>query len=208
MQIIESPTKQKNRKKIVNTSKALFLKNGIGQTTMIDISKACKMERKTIYNYFESKELIAEYIFEEVMIKLFNEISSNYDLSGCTTSHEKFKRLFVNIVKSLFKLKEDIIYTVHYDYFFHNKANPDILSHAMSDFQQKEIYHIINEETKDGTINLRGQEPLEIFSMLGQAIMAFASRMFFRGHIIEEETGLKEEELYQYVDILMDGIKS
>ena len=76
MQGKESPTRIRNRKIIVDVAEDLFLENGIGHTTILDIAEKAQVGRKTIYNYFDSKDVIAKHVFDIYMEKIFvNQLS-------------------------------------------------------------------------------------------------------------------------------------
>jgi len=54
-----------NRKNILETTKQLFLKKGITQTTMDDIAREAEYSKSTIYVYFKSKDEIYNHIILE-----------------------------------------------------------------------------------------------------------------------------------------------
>ena len=70
----ESPTRIRNRKRIVDVAEKLFLEKGIGHTTMLDIAESAQVGRKTIYNYFDTKEVIARYVFDMYMAKIYDTL--------------------------------------------------------------------------------------------------------------------------------------
>ena len=173
----------------------------------MDIAEASGLGRKTIYNYFENKDIIAEYIFQNKMDTMFNLIVSDIRFEDHLSNHEKIKKLFKIFLDKLFELKEEIIYTVHYDYYFHKKANPTFMLKLIEKADLKVLlFDIFSND--DGSIDMKGKDPINQLSMMGQALMAFVSRMFFRGHIINEESGVSEANLYDFIDILTDGIKN
>jgi len=55
----ESRTNQKQRKHILKTSMQLMQAQGINGTTMVEIAKAADITRRTVYNYYDTKEEIA-----------------------------------------------------------------------------------------------------------------------------------------------------
>lgn len=61
---------QFNRNNILETSKQLFLKNGVDKTTMDDIAKQADCSKSTIYVYFKSKDEIFNTIVFEYMLLL------------------------------------------------------------------------------------------------------------------------------------------
>ena len=59
--------KEATKKKILEVSLQLFQKMGFGRTTMRDIAKKCGIALGTTYNYFPTKEHIAQYFFEQAL---------------------------------------------------------------------------------------------------------------------------------------------
>ena len=59
--------KEATKKKILEVSLQLFQKMGFGRTTMRDIAKKCGIALGTTYNYFPTKEHIAQYFFERAL---------------------------------------------------------------------------------------------------------------------------------------------
>ncbi len=202
----ESPTRIRNRKKIVDVAEQLFLEKGIGHTTMIDIAEKAQVGRKTIYNYFDSKEFIAKYVFDLYMEKIFYTLKSNIDFSGCKTNFEKVRVLFEHFLLTLLKLKKETIYTVHYDYYSHCQANSNFVLNTIADADFSDILVQIFSED-DGSIDSKGKDPLVLLPIIGQSFMTFVSRMFFKGYKRELDSGINEQHLYDFLDIIMDGIK-
>jgi AcrR family transcriptional regulator len=54
-----SKTLKKHREKILIKSLDLFLANGIHQTTIQMIAKEVKVTKKTIFNHFQTKDILA-----------------------------------------------------------------------------------------------------------------------------------------------------
>ena len=128
----ESPTRIRNRKRIVDVAEKLFLEKGIGHTTMLDIAESAQVGRKTIYNYFDTKEVIARYVFDMYMAKIYDTLKTNIDFCECQTNYEKIEVLFKHFLKTLLDLKEETIYTVHYDYYSHCQANSNFVLNTIS----------------------------------------------------------------------------
>jgi TetR/AcrR family transcriptional regulator, cholesterol catabolism regulator len=55
------------RKKILETARVLFWKNGYPGTSMVDLAKACACKPANLYNYFRTKEeILFEVLLEEM----------------------------------------------------------------------------------------------------------------------------------------------
>ena len=202
----ESPTRTKNRKAIVEVAEKLFLENGIGHTTMMEIAEIAQVGRKTIYSYFESKELIAKYVFDQYMDKIYQTLKSNVDFSGCQNNYEKIRVLFKHFLKTLLSLKSETVFTVHYDYYTQCQSKATYMLDTIGDADFSDILTDIL-SVDDGSIDLNGNEPLKLIQFVGQSYMTFVSRMFFKGHRSTENKALDERHLHDFLDIIMRGLK-
>lgn len=99
---------EKTANLIKEVSKRHFLKNGFKDTYLIDIAKEIKIDRRTIYRHFESKEiLILELVYD-----VYNDFAmylQEVDFSECNEALSKIGNLFDK----------------YYDYM---KKNPEFLT--------------------------------------------------------------------------------
>ena len=88
---------------IIEEAQKLFIANGINNTSIDDISKACKMSKATFYKYFENKESIIISILKNCKNDLDNScknIDSNFDIQ----SVDKLKQKIIAIWKYKYKI--------------------------------------------------------------------------------------------------------
>lgn len=64
----------KTRAKLVDVARQLFAKKGVEDTTMNDIAQASKKGRRTLYNYFKSKEQIYMAVVESELEMLSTQM--------------------------------------------------------------------------------------------------------------------------------------
>lgn len=67
----------RNRAKIAEIAKKIFLKYGYENTLMNDIAKEAEISKSTLYVYFKSKEEIRNYISLEAMKYFYEELKKN-----------------------------------------------------------------------------------------------------------------------------------
>ncbi len=81
-----SRTRQRQYNNIIKNAKAIFVAKGINDTSMNDIARQAGIERKTIYNYFNTKvELATAVVMEMSELDEFNHlgaIENEADKSG------------------------------------------------------------------------------------------------------------------------------
>ncbi len=93
--------KEKKRESIINISLELFSKYGFHKTTIPDIAKALNMSVGNLYNYFKSKEILAQ----DAIIYTSNYLGSKIkDINiQDISAKEKIKK----IVEVYFKIAQD-----------------------------------------------------------------------------------------------------
>jgi len=204
----ESPTKRRNKLKITNTAKALFIKNGITSTTIIDIAKAATVERKTIYNYFSSKEIIAQYIFKNIIDNFVDIFDDQKYYDKYSNGFERISVIFKQFVDFLFDNEEDAIYLIHYDYYFRDNADTNIVTGLLTSESINVIIACWNQGILDESIKVNNKDSDEVFQTIMQGILGYISRFFLRGHIIQKETGIGIDSVYTFLSILLNGVNN
>lgn len=97
----EPELEAKNRERIAQIAKQLFLNSGIENTTMSDIAKEAGMSKSTLYVYFKSKEEVRNYLSLEAMEYFHKQLLENVQES--MNNHERF--LAICEVLVIFKQK-------------------------------------------------------------------------------------------------------
>lgn len=72
---------KETRKKIWKTSRNLFYKKGLNDTTYDDISKAAGINRALIPYYFKTKHQLGRGVFQEITEEFYEELDRAIDLS-------------------------------------------------------------------------------------------------------------------------------
>lgn len=204
----DSKTRSKNRKKLVEVAKRLFMENGIAHTTVMDIVRNAEMERKTFYNYFEDKEEIADYIFYQSMKVFYGEGFSDDDYTDCKNGYDKIEKYLTTVVNHYIKYSHEMLFLVHYDYYFQKEPSEEVINaiYDNSQISRKGVYFV--EGVEDGSINIRGKDPKAMFFVIQQAIGSYASRLIFRGYkngVMNVDINF--DSLYDILDLHLDYIK-
>lgn len=84
----EPDLESKNRDKIIQIAKALFLKQGVEATTMNDIAREVGMSKSTLYVYFKSKDEVTNYLALQAMEYFKSELERN--ITEDMNSRERF----------------------------------------------------------------------------------------------------------------------
>lgn len=199
-------------KMILDTSRNLFIENGIHATEMKNIAARCDIGRSTLYRHFTSKEQIAFYVADEIITQLFcTDITPR--IHPGMSGHEKFS----------LKLQSDLEYM---------KENPELIR-FLDEFEQlfNDDYHRITESgtyegsifrisasgnkpyifyeegLKDGSIHRPADERLQYLSIL-HTLLGLAQRIIPRKQHYEQEYGYSLEILDNTLALLLASIQS
>ena len=84
----EPELESRNKERIAQIAKTLFLEKGVENTTMNDIAKTAEMSKSTLYVYFKSKEDVKNYLSLEAMEYLLESLKEN--VSSWESPRERF----------------------------------------------------------------------------------------------------------------------
>lgn len=166
----DSRTLQKKRRDILEGAKDLFIKKGIEQTSMQMIADSASITRRSLYNYYESKDLIAV----DIQILNLTEISffSSWDYRKWSDWSRGISEAFTsNLEKALGPYRSHYLYINRFDTYF-SKGYPD---RKYVDFMQSEISRMLGDsfDRIDTSVNVR------IWSVLS-LLMAYFQRIVRR----------------------------
>jgi len=115
--LVLSSTKEKQLQNILVAAEQCFIEQGIALTTMKDISLRANIYRRTIYNYFQSKEDVAFAIH-----KNYNQNGLKFVASGIGTGYEQLDALITFLMDHLDELLPRIHYEIQYEFYMHHVA--------------------------------------------------------------------------------------
>lgn len=114
--------KEERKQQIVDVALELFSKNGFHGVSVSQIAKVCGISKGLMYNYFESKEALLEYVLEEYAQKIYLELDVDNDGVLSKIEFEHFVRSIYSMVKEnpryyklIFALsfQEDVVGLLH-----------------------------------------------------------------------------------------------
>lgn len=113
----EGNAKRKKRELILRKSCGLMAKHSLDKVTMIEIAKAAKIQRRTLYHYYNSKEKI----LHDIMINCMNNLYESYfaaALSKTTNQHQRLGVLLKQILRIAAEKPDMVIYISNYKNYF------------------------------------------------------------------------------------------
>ncbi len=145
-----SATKTKQRRHIMDVALSLFSEKGISVPTIREIATVAKVDRQTIYNYFDSKEELATELLKEIVEKQYR-IIDEVELESEKTGYELLKE-YIKKLPLLSRGKEEFLFTLHYDYYFSEYSRLTEKSIFSEYKKETMLYRIFEKGKKDGSI--------------------------------------------------------
>jgi AcrR family transcriptional regulator len=204
-----SKTLKKHREKILLKSLDLFLANGIHQTTIQMIAKATKVTKKTIFNHFQTKDILAT---ELQMMILEKYIEKRIDVQ---LSNDHVVDRIRSFLKSLIVLsKEEIKYIKYITMFdfYYVKGYPTEKYKAFIEKTTIPTHLYLKDLLQLGQLQgfIKNGPEYDVMSLtltLIQSTYAYIQRFHYRQDAISEEgfpDFMGNPELF--LDIIMEGI--
>ena len=88
----QSEEREKNISRVIETALELFLSDGIAETSINRIAKACGLAPMSIYRYFGSRDALVVQVWSFALKRFYEQYMEQYkalSLSGCS-GYEKF----------------------------------------------------------------------------------------------------------------------
>jgi AcrR family transcriptional regulator len=165
--------KERTRKKILRVALELFSKKGFYRTTTKEISARAGIAEGTLFNYFETKEDLALYFFEEELAALIEWFQGNHALHKAPLP----EKLFAIVYRHLERISpyEEFIGAVYLRSFQPvSKLNPLRLETQERNLRYlRFIQEVINESKDTGVIQRFGDLGAYAFALFHLAIISY-----------------------------------
>ncbi len=173
--------KEKTRKAILRAALELFAEKGFYQTTTKAIARKAGIAEGTLFNYFETKEDLALYFFEEQLTKVIDWYDSDRRIQRATIA----EKLFAIVHRFLDEVEpyEEFIGAVYLRALTPaSKLNPLSLESQERNLRYLKFIHgILAEAEKDGEIPKLGDLGVYGFGVFHLAIVTYWLRDCSRG---------------------------
>jgi len=210
-------SKRKDREKhmreqyIIDIAEELFLKNGLSNTTMDDISKNCELSKTTVYKYFQSKDELEILVYKKIhavkMQFLISEIEKREGAYGKLLAFGNAYRQFFSENKS------SLQFQLTQDYLGINKEKirKEILD-DLNEFLNRDVIYLnsIFKQGVDENVfrkDLDSETTLELFYLTLRSVL---NQVLFINS--EPQTGLNERKTLDKYDLMLniflEGIKA
>jgi len=189
----ESRTNTKKRKQILKSSQSLFLRYGIDGTSMMMIAEASDVTRRTVYNYYDSKEDIAVDLQILNMEKMDWFDKFIYNLK--TITQEKLMSLSEDI---LLKHRIPLRFIRCFDNYF-TQGNDH---KAYKEYLHRRYL----ETTREKNLNEEGKE-CRLRAVFNGILISYLQRMMYRTEKKKEVIRENREELQVMIEQMDSGLK-
>lgn len=199
-----SLTKEKQLSNILKAAEACFIEQGIALTTMKDIAERGEIYRRTLYNYFQSKEEIAFAIHQG-----YNKNGLQFSVAEKGTGYDKLAKLIDFLFDNLEVLLPEIRYAIQYEFFVHHlDQNEYLIKEGINVNLIHTLKTVLELGKKDGSMVLpEADMEMTVYSLL-QAIIGYLQRVIHRQEVFEAEANFVQEDWDIIMKIILRGLKA
>jgi len=201
---MDSKTRERQRENILSVAESCFTRQGIALTTISDITKKAGIYRRTIYNYFTSKEEIASQIYHRYSVQ---ELS--FDLPPDGTGYQHLEHVLSNWVSQMEDFRPYILFAIQFEYHFHHTGkDSEILESGINFNIVNLLRNILARGVKDGTLVLPDGDFEMIVHSLLHTLMGYLLRVVHREEVFKMESGFTMEYFELSLKIILRGLKA
>lgn len=195
----DSRTCKKTRDTILHTAYRLFSKNGFFSTTMVDLASEAELTRRTLYNYYDTKEKLCRDL-HPLVLEYVQEILHAIPDTG-NTAQENMEHFFLELHQVLLEDTELLNYLVKFDYFCNTYPRQFKKSTCLGETLEKHLEErIINSgESLNSIISSMERQ------VIVEGFLAYLERLTFRlksYHAAEKDSLF---ELNFFINALVSG---
>lgn len=196
------------RERIVKEAEKQFIKNGIADTQMKDIAEAVGINRRTLYRYFLTKDVLAFEIelivMKQIQDYIVLQIADSDELSGFEKVEMYFEHVNIDDVKNQMK------FTAEFDRYFKDDYPSEALEEEFVvalDPTKDPLYKYIKEGVEDGSIK-NSLSAEDMFHFISQNFFALFQRLILREKHLKNEYCDQVDFQSLFKDIILSGIKA
>lgn len=185
----------RTKNKIISVAKSLFAEVSVYKTTMNDIAQAAKMSRRTLYMHFKSKDEIYQYVVEDHVRAINEQLQKAAD--SALPPDRKLKLYILarfNVIDNLVRQNKYI----RYDFVFNN-LRVEQLRKGIDVKERQLLTRILQDGKAQHIFNIN--DPVSFAKTL---LIMFKS--LEQPFIIISHRNRNYQSLREYVDLLFNGI--
>jgi len=201
-----SRTRKRQYDNIIGKAKILFMKQGIDGTSMKEIADLAGVERKTVYNYFPTKDDLATNVLVnlEQMNEWFFKIS--HDESSTKSGYERLKEILLFWAENYNDYKEALVFSYHYDYYYGKKLKLHDRINIVESMAKNPLGYAVKRGLEDKSIKLSKLDWMNLAFVISSGCIIFIRNRLYREHIVDIE--VNDVLIKEYILMLLKGLKA
>ena len=199
-----SQTKEKQLQNILEAAEQCFIEQGIALTTMKDIAQRADIYRRTLYNYFQSKEDVAFAIHQK-----YNEVAFVYSESEVGSGYEQLHALLHDVFDHLETFLPYIRFEIQYEFFMHGTDhNEAYIKAGMNQALIHAFKTVLTRGLGDKSLHLPDPDvDMTVYALL-QMVIGYLQRVVHRETIFVEEVGFSRKHWEIAISVMLRGLKA
>ena len=196
------------QKRILDIAESRFIADGIEKTQMTDIAKDCAINRRTLYRYFPTKDLLAFEVEMIVMDRIQRYMGALVSPAETGTGAERVKLYFSRV--DLSRIENWLRYTAEFDRYFQNEYPDSGLTNTFIENIRPEndpLYRFIAEGIADKSIHANVPAS-DLYHFITQSFFALFQRLILRRNHLKDEycAGVDFEGMFRTVMLQAIGV--
>lgn len=200
--------KEMYQQRIMDASRRLFLDKGYKNASLVEVADETKVGRRTIYRYFENKELLLIKVLTETFDK-FNRYIENIEYEECKTGYQKLEVLFDGYATYFFSNPEmlrlmSMVDVNVSDVYKDTEIYQEFIT--ASAFVDGILVELLVEAKKDGSVHCDIEVGVLTITV-NNSLLSLASRVINHKTELDEEQGIESSKmLIALKDLILNSI--
>lgn len=202
--------KEIKRSNILDSAKQLFIEKGYKESSMNDIAIKAEIGRRTVYRYFDNKDLLLIAIISEYFAA-FGDLLKTAEFKSEMSSFEKIEYLFA-MYSDFFKNNLPMLHLVGVmDIKIDEKSRQTEIYTTfvlLSQIPDQVMKSLIDQGKKD--LSIKSEIDSELTALtINNSLLSLASRVIGHKDSLDSEQGIESWKMVDELgNILLQGIKN
>lgn len=195
------------KERIIIEAEKQFIQKGIANTQMKDIAEAVGINRRTLYRYYISKDVLA-FEVEMIVMKQIQDYLSSETIDETLSGYEQVKQYFESF--NLSNIRDLMRFTAEFDRYFQEDYPTEQLEQEFIerlDPKKDRLYQYISVGVHDGSIR-KDLSVDEMFHFISQSFFALFQRILLREKHLDNEHCANIDFQGLFKKIVLNGIKN
>ena len=183
------------RQAIIDGAKKAFQQYGVSDTSMDKIAETAQVSKRTVYNHFESKEILVTHIIRDIWSR--NILTYAYDYDPTRDLRCQLSELIANELSFMSDQNTQDLVRVAMGYCL---FNPDMFTGELKEFfnQETTLIRWIKSAMSDG--KLRDKDPIQVSDQL----LSLLKGQAFWPQLLHQDEKLSDAKKAQLIDDTLD----